>query len=178
MVKQIIGFNSLLLRATTHEVALFDNTLEAVVQDLVETCQFHGGVGLAAPQIGCSLRVFAVCEPRMPVKVFINPQIEYLGEEVDSEEGCLSISGVRAKRKRNSIVKVAFQTTSGDTVERVYEGLTAIIIQHEYDHLKGELFIDKLDDFICPVCKKIHMNLKSRICSVECFMFLKGKRKK
>ena len=178
MIKQTIGFNSPLLRATTHEVTLFDNTLETVVQDLVETCLFHGGVGLAAPQIGCSLRAFVVCEHNTPVKVFINPQIEYLGEDIDSEEGCLSIPGVRAKRKRNTIVKVTFQTTSGDTVEKVYEGLTAIIIQHEYDHLKGELFIDKLDDFICPVCKKIHMNLKSRICSVECFMSLKKKGEK
>ncbi|MBS1182007.1 MAG: def [Proteobacteria bacterium] len=123
----------------------------AVLRSLVEEmwmCMIEaGGVGIAAPQVGISWRLFIASARDLPSTVFINPQVELIGAaDVAGEEGCLSIPGWRSgKVPRHDKVAVRYRDMDGAARTGVYEGIAARIIQHEFDHLNGRLFID-LDD--------------------------------
>jgi peptide deformylase len=112
---------------------------------------YRGGVGLAAPQVGWNASLF-IANPHGRAyhnthgQVFINPSIVGLGDTVIEKEGCLSFPGIFADVERNERVNIRYSTMAKDGVEEEYSGFMARIIQHEYDHLNGILFIDRLTE--------------------------------
>lgn len=128
--------------------------LKQLVEDMFETMYAARGVGLAAPQIGKSLRLFVIDatpfdddEPELKdfKKVFVNAQIvDETGEEWCFNEGCLSIPDIREDVYRKPVVRIAYQDENGEQHEDTFKGLAARVIQHEYDHIEGKLFTDRL----------------------------------
>jgi peptide deformylase len=134
------------LRRAAQPVAVIDARLRQLAADMVETMESAEGVGLAAPQVGESLRLVIVDmnpgegDPR----VLINPVInKRSGRKELRNEGCLSFPGLRTKIKRNPVVICEAQNLDGEVVEYRVEGLAAQAVQHEIDHLDGMLFVDK-----------------------------------
>jgi peptide deformylase len=132
--------------------------IRRLVADMIETMEDAGGVGLAAPQVHVSLRLFVYRIPagRMghsqspPIgpAVLFNPALEPQGQQTDLDwEGCLSIPGLRAAVPRFRQVYLRAQDREGQDIEGVVEGYQARVIQHEYDHLDGILYPSRVDDF-------------------------------
>jgi peptide deformylase len=133
------------LRSPADPVVDFDKELRKLVADLLDTLRDEEGAGLAAPQIGVGLRVFAFHVDEIEGHL-INPVLEFPDEdEQDGPEGCLSIPGVYVdtKRRLNTVAKGFNQ--HGDPVQIVGTGMMARCLQHENDHLDGVLFIERLD---------------------------------
>jgi len=119
--------------------------IAALAEDMIETMHAYEGVGLAGPQIGLSKRIFVMHEPEKSPRCLINPEIlEREGEEF-GEEGCLSIPRVYAQVPRATRLNVRALDERGKVVEFEAVGFGARIIQHEYDHLEGICFPDRLD---------------------------------
>ncbi len=124
--------------------------LHTLVQDMAETMYEAPGVGLAAPQVGHSIRLIVMDasakDEDNELLVLVNPELELLGEVIKSEqEGCLSVPfGYRADVKRHDTVRVRYTDLEGVAHEEIWEGFKAIVIQHEFDHLEGVLFIDHI----------------------------------
>ena len=156
MVYSIVAYGDPVLRAQTKEIKKDgDVDVKQLSEEMFETMHNASGVGLAAPQIGKSLRMFIVDTTPMEdekypdlKKTFINPEIlEESGEEWDFEEGCLSIPGIREDVSRfEKLTRRYFDENWKEHIES-FEGIAARIIQHEYDHLKGVLFTDYLNGF-------------------------------
>jgi len=126
-------------------VTKFDSGLRVLVDAMFETMSEADGVGLAAPQVGVSLRLFVINIHGVEKRVYINPQILETSIETEtSEEGCLSIPGVWHDVQRPARVNVQAQDLEGKAFTVKAEGLLARAIQHENDHLNGTLFIDRL----------------------------------
>ena len=131
--------------------------IQKLLVDMLDTLHDQGGIGLAAPQIGESVRL-AIIEieagptrygelEAMPLCVFINPSIEVLNPETEGYwEGCLSVAGLRGFVERPQHVRVSYTTETGDTVEAELKGFLATVFQHEFDHLDGKLFVDRITD--------------------------------
>lgn len=133
------------LRTAAEEVHTFDKELRRLVRDLGQTLDEAEGAGLAAPQIGVSLRVF-VYDVDGDVGHLINPVLSYPAEEMqEGEEGCLSIPGLHFPLARRESVLARGVNEYGDPVELTGSRMLARCIQHETDHLDGVLFIDLLD---------------------------------
>jgi peptide deformylase len=133
------------LRTVAQPVTTFDKELRRLVRDLTETMRDAPGVGLAAPQIGVSLRVFTY-EADDAVGHLINPVLGPFGEDVEAgEEGCLSLPGLSFELPRPDRVVAVGQNMYGDPVAIEGSGLLSRCIQHEADHLDGVLFIDRLE---------------------------------
>lgn len=127
-------------------VKTFDSALGILVDAMFETMEEADGVGLAAPQVGVSQRLFVIDVRDGKQWTFINPEIIATSEECESaEEGCLSIPGVFSDVSRAARVTVQAQNLQGKPFTVEAEGLFARAIQHELDHLNGVLFIDRLD---------------------------------
>ncbi|MBS7566652.1 peptide deformylase [Mucilaginibacter sp. Bleaf8] len=128
--------------------------LKELVENMFETMYAARGVGLAAPQVGLSLRLFVIDaspfdedEPELKdfKKVFINAQmLEETGEEWPFNEGCLSIPDIREDVYRKPTVRISYYDENMQHHEDTFKGLAARVIQHEYDHIEGKLFTDKL----------------------------------
>lgn len=143
-------------RSLQHE-ELEDPWLHALLQDMVDTLHDYGGIGLAAPQVGESVRL-ALVElpggtgrygemPEMPLTAFVNPQIEIVNPSVAGFwEGCLSVPGLRGYVERPQHVRVAYLDLQGRSQSMELEGFSATVFQHEFDHLDGKLYIDRLAD--------------------------------
>ncbi len=144
-VQPIRLFGDPVLRTPAEPVVDFDKELRQLVDDLVETMRDQGGAGLAAPQIGVGLRVFAFDVDDV-VGHLINPVLHFPDEEEqDGPEGCLSIPGLYFDTKRRLNVVANGFNSSGDPVQLVGAGLLARCVQHETDHLDGVMFVDRLD---------------------------------
>lgn len=142
---RILTLGEDLLRETAKPVTEIDDELRAFIKQMFATMKSDGGIGLAAPQVGRSIRVFVTRADKDKDRVFINPQLLRTGEElVDYEEGCLSIPGLYADVKRPREVSVQAYNEKGRPFTLDADGLLARVIQHEYDHLDGKLFIDRL----------------------------------
>ncbi|HYG19490.1 MAG TPA: peptide deformylase [Ohtaekwangia sp.] len=124
-----------------------------LIADMFETMHAASGIGLAAPQIGKGIRLFVIDatvmedEPDMHdfKKAFINPEmLEELGTPWEYEEGCLSIPNIREKVARKEKLRIRYYDENWVLHEEEYDGLKARIIQHEYDHIEGKLFVDYL----------------------------------
>ncbi|MDD2563513.1 MAG: peptide deformylase [Salinivirgaceae bacterium] len=129
--------------------------LDVLIKDMFETMEYSDGVGLAAPQIGKAIKLFVIdaspiADEETPElvdfqKVFINAKIlEESGEEWLFNEGCLSVPGIREDVSRKSIIKIEYYDENWVKHTDTFDGIRARIIQHEYDHLQGILFTDKL----------------------------------
>jgi peptide deformylase len=148
MIRQILTYPDPRLREVAQPVQKVDAEIRALAQDMAETMYDAPGVGLAATQIGVALRVFVIDiagedEPS-DLKVFINPEILESSGTQTWEEGCLSFPGVSEEIKRAAKVRVKALDVDGKPFELEATGLMAVAIQHEHDHLNGELMIDHL----------------------------------
>lgn len=135
------------LREPCRDVEVFDDLMQRLYEDMVETMYDAPGVGLAAPQVGLSLRffVFDANDGNGPGAV-ANPELsEHAGEQVE-EEGCLSVPGLWYPTARAQTVRVTGQDRKGLSISLEGEGLLARIFQHETDHVNGMLFIDRLSE--------------------------------
>lgn len=127
--------------------------IQNLIKDMIETMIEYDGRGLAAPQIHESVQIIVMLwdfEPEKDSKIvcLINPELQFLTEDTQSFwEGCLSLSGLRGKVTRRNKLRVKAFNEKGTKVETTFEGLGATVVQHEYDHLIGKLFIDRMDDF-------------------------------
>jgi peptide deformylase len=138
-------FGDPVLRTKAEVVTTFDKELRTLVKDLTETMQDAPGAGLAAPQIGVSLRVFTYDVDDV-VGHLVNPVLHFASdEEQDGEEGCLSIPGLSWECRRKMHVVAHGQNEYGDPITLQGSELLARCIQHENDHLDGVLFVDRLD---------------------------------
>ncbi len=159
-VRKVMRMGHPVLRERARELTsseLASPELERLVADMVDTLRDYGGIGLAAPQVGESLRV-AIIEiaggptrygeiPSMPLSVFVNPVIEELeGETRGLWEGCLSVPGLRGYVERPQHVRVRYTDLEGKAHSLELEGFFATVFQHEFDHLDGKLYIDRLSD--------------------------------
>ena len=155
MIYPIVVYGDPVLKKKAREIEKDEIDIKQLCEDMYETMQQASGVGLAAPQIGKSIRMFVVDgkateEPDLEdfKLVFINPEmIEEKGVEWDYEEGCLSIPQIREDVDRKPKIRIKY--LDENWVEHIenYDGLKARIIQHEYDHIEGILFTDHLSPF-------------------------------
>lgn len=153
MILPIIIYGSTLLRKHSVEVTETDD-IKQIVNNLFDTLKKDGGLGLAAPQIGNLKRVFLMDTTPLfendnsiekVEQAFINPEIiGHSPETIFYEEGCMSIPGIYESVERSLKIRVRYQDTFFKTIEKELDGMQARIFQHEYDHLEGILFIDKL----------------------------------
>jgi peptide deformylase len=152
-VRPIRLFGDPVLRTPADRVVDFDKELRTLVKDLTATLLDEGGAGLAAPQIGVGLRVFAFDVDDV-VGHLVNPELHFPDEEdQEGPEGCLSIPGVFIDTKRRMNVVAKGFNEHGEPVQLVGTGMMARCCQHETDHLDGVLFIDRLD----PQARKLAM---------------------
>lgn len=146
-VREILTFPDPRLRTIAAPVEVFDESIETLVSDMIETMYEANGIGLAATQIDVHQRVVVIdtSEERNDPLVFINPIIETLeGDESPYDEGCLSVPGFYEEVNRPENIIVKAQDAKGEPFELRPDGLLAVCIQHELDHLNGKLFIDYL----------------------------------
>lgn len=132
------------LRTPCDPVTTFDAELQRLVDDMFETMYDAPGVGLAANQIGVSLRLF-VYDVEGDKGVVANPVLELSSEEQNGDEGCLSVPGLSYLRRRAMHVTVAGQDVHGEPITLSGSGLLARCFQHETDHVNGEIYVDKLE---------------------------------
>ena len=167
MIYSIVAIGDPVLKTKAKNLAadLPAADLQQLIADMFETMYYAHGVGLAAPQIGKGMRLFVMDSGPMvevdeedqeegeeledPIKrAFINPvMVSETGEEWGFEEGCLSIPGVRELVNRPADIVLRYEDENRQVHEEAFSGMAARIIQHEYDHLEGVLFTDKLSAF-------------------------------
>ncbi len=167
MILPIVAIGDQVLKTKAKNLAsdLSAAELQSLIADMYETMYAAHGVGLAAPQIGKALRLFVIdtapmveldeediaagVVPEAPLKqAFLNPQmVSETGPEWGFEEGCLSIPGIREMVQRCPDIVLRYEDENRQTYEVGFSGMTARVIQHEYDHLEGILFTDKLSAF-------------------------------
>ena len=154
---EIIKIGHPTLRATAQEVIhaeISNPEFQSLIDDMISTMSEAGGVGLAAPQVNKSLRMFVMKSwPSVSLTVVINPTIEYLEDfgKKDSVEGCLSIPGKNLKVKRFKKVHLSYFDRKGEYISVELNGFGAIIAQHEYDHLNGILIVDLVEQMISKI---------------------------
>jgi peptide deformylase len=137
------------LRVPATAIATVDDDIRGLVERMADIMRRSHGVGLAAPQIGVSQRIFLIDVSTAPdapsdLRTFINPEITDQRGEVCTEEGCLSFPGIHEEVRRAERVTVRAQDAKGELFELSADGLLAIAIQHENDHLNGKLMVDHL----------------------------------
>ena len=163
MVLPIIGYGAIVLKTKAKEIPADYPELNKLISDMYETMYDASGVGLAAPQIGKSIRLFVIdtspfdtddfeqnsgFEVKSVKKTFINPiMIDESGENASFEEGCLSIPNIREHINRKSDITIKYQDENFTHHQGTFSGILARVIQHEYDHLEGTLFTDKISPF-------------------------------
>lgn len=160
-VLPIVTYNDAVLREKSMEIKSFDNELTQLIDDMFETMYEAHGVGLAAPQIGKSIRLFVidadtmiedddpdVDKLRVGPTAFINPQIVKMSDvKVPLDEGCLSLPDLRESVVRPESLVIKYKDRNFNDCELEASGWLARVIQHEYDHLEGVLFFDHLGSF-------------------------------
>lgn len=134
------------LRQKATDVDVFDNDLRQLVDDMAQTMYHAPGIGLAAVQVNVLKRVIVIdiSDSRDQLMVLINPVIVEQQGECETEEGCLSVPDIYASVTRASEIEVSFQDATGTSHRLEAEGLLAVCIQHEIDHLDGKVFVDYL----------------------------------
>lgn len=169
MIFPIVAYGSPVLRKVANEINSDYSELDLLLEDMWETMYYSNGVGLAAPQINKDIRIFIIDSTQifeaMEIDekknysdspgfkgVFINPKVINLaGDEWSYNEGCLSIPKIREDIYRREEVTISFLNEKFELYEKTFNGITARVILHEYDHLEGKLFID----YLKPLKKKL-----------------------
>lgn len=171
MIYPIVPYGQPVLRKQAAEVPADYPDLPRLVADMFETMAVSGGVGLAAPQIDLSLRLFVVDIPPIQLedgpsagvttpaepfrKAFINPQLlSEEGEPWGFDEGCLSFPGLYETVYRKPVIHVRYQDENFQWHEATYDGYVARVFQHEYDHIEGKVFVDHLSTLRRAMLKK------------------------
>ncbi len=159
-VRKVIRMGHPMLREVARPLSQSDlssDWIGRLIEDMTDTLHDYGGIGLAAPQIAEPLRL-AIIEiaggptrygeiPAVPLTVFINPTIEIVDPAAHGYwEGCLSVPGLRGFVRRPQHIKVRYLDLNGDEFELELQGFLATVFQHEFDHLDGRLYIDRLED--------------------------------
>ena len=162
-IRTILHYPDKRLREKGARIETVTREIRALIDDMAETMYAAPGVGLAATQIGEVLQLFIVdvadAEEPSDLRVFINPEILSREDAVTWQEGCLSFPGVTEEVDRSAKVRVRAQDRDGKSFELEAEGLLAVAIQHEYDHLQGVLMIDHLG----PLKKRlVHRKMQKR----------------
>lgn len=136
------------LRTKAAAVAVVDESVRTLIDDLLETMYAASGIGLAATQVNVHQRVLVVdvSDPRDQPLAFVNPRIEQAEGEQERDEGCLSVPGFFETVKRAEHIRVAALNRQGEPFELEADGLLAVCIQHECDHLDGKLFVDYISN--------------------------------
>jgi peptide deformylase len=170
MTYPIVIYGHAILKKIAADIEKDYPGLQQITDDLFETMYHSEGMGLAAPQIGKSIRVFVIDgnpiaedEPELAgfKKVFINAHIiEKCGELLPMNEGCLSIPKLREEVKRESHIRIRYYDENWEPHDEVFDGYKARIIQHEYDHLDGILFVDRIN----PLRKRL---LKGKLTDIS-----------
>jgi peptide deformylase len=170
MIYPIIAYGDSILRQVAENIT--QNTdVKQLIADMYETMYSANGIGLAAPQIGKSIRLFVVDATKLEdeedknlktfKKVFLNAEIlEENGKDWVMEEGCLSIPGIRENITRPDTITIKYFDENWNQYEETYSGLSARIIQHEYDHIEGVLFTD----YMSPLKKRL---LKNKLINIS-----------
>jgi peptide deformylase len=165
-LRTILEYPDPRLRTRAQPVTQFDAELGLLIDDMFETMYAAPGIGLAATQVDVHKRVLVidVSKDHDQPLVFINPEIlSREGEEV-TEEGCLSVPENFAEVKRAAKVRVRAQGRNGELIEQDYDGVLAVCVQHEMDHLEGKLFVDYLSDLKRErIRKKLDKERKERV---------------
>src|SRR6476660_2180926 len=153
-IRRIYETPDAILRQISKPVETFDDELKTLVADMLETMYNAPGIGLAAVQVGVPMRLLVIDlqepeeeggEPVRDPRVFINPEVLWHSDtEVPYTEGCLSVPEQYAEVMRPDRIRARWQDETGKTYEEEIEGLLAVCLQHEMDHLNGVLFIDHL----------------------------------
>jgi peptide deformylase len=168
MIYPIVMYGDPVLRQKAKDIEP-GTDLNTLVNDMYETMHAASGVGLAAPQIGKSIRLFVIDgsviedEPGMAEfkKIFVNPvMVEELGTPWEYEEGCLSIPNIREKVSRKERLKIRYMDENWQPHEEIFDGMKARIIQHEYDHIEGKMFVD----YLTPLKKRL---LKGKLSDIS-----------
>ncbi|MCC6600118.1 MAG: peptide deformylase [Crocinitomicaceae bacterium] len=160
MILPIVAYGDPVLKKKAAEIDQDYPDLDKLIEDMFETMYNAKGVGLAAPQVGKSIRLFIVDaspfaegedgdpECKDFKRVFINPIIfDEEGTEWGFEEGCLSIPNIREEVRRKPSLKIEYYNENWDLYEEELDGFPARVVQHEYDHIDGILFIDRISAF-------------------------------
>lgn len=152
------------LRKKATEITLDYPELDKLIDEMYESMQKAEGVGLAAPQIGLSIQLFIIDtkpfqefypEENPISEVFINPKIEeYLGEDFVYNEGCLSLPDIHEEVTRKSEIIISYIDRAGNAQRKHFKGMAARVIQHEYDHLEGLVFTDRVSQLKKMILKK------------------------
>ena len=153
MILPIVSFGNSILRSKCSPVDE-NQPIKGILKNMYETMYNAQGVGLAAPQVGLDLSIFIIdttpfCDDEnnlIPlIKEFINPEIiDYSGKDESFNEGCLSIPGLREDVIRKNQIKIRYSDKNFNEYTKIYEGINSRVIQHEYDHLMGVLFTDRV----------------------------------
>ena len=156
MILPICTYNHPKLRQVAGDIADFKvhhnkEMLDSMITDMLETMHNAGGAGLAAPQIGISLRLlvieFEVSAGTVFKGIFINPKIlDHFGSVYAMEESCLSLPGIKAKVERHGSILIEYYDENWKKYNEFFHDMQSRVIQHEMDHLDGKLFIDRLSD--------------------------------
>ena len=185
MILPVVAYGDPVLKKEAEEITKDYPDLNKLIADMFETMYEAAGVGLAAPQIGKSIRLFVVDgspfaeeedeeeDPRAVgiedfKQVFINPIIEEeFGEEWSFKEGCLSIPKVREEVYRKEKVRITYYDENWNFKDEIFDGYAARIIQHEYDHIEGVLFTDHLSAIKKKLISKKLQNISKGEVSVD-----------
>jgi len=167
MIYPIVAYGDPVLRKIGAEVEKDYPLLKQLIENMFETMYESHGVGLAAPQIGKAINLFIIDRSRFEdekypnvKKVFINAEIlDESGDKWDFEEGCLSIPHIRENVKRHDRLRIRYQDENFETHEETYDGIVARVIQHEYDHVKGVMFVDRLSELKKRLLKNKLINI-------------------
>lgn len=167
MIYPIVAYGDPVLRKKAETIQPTHPDLAEIIANMWETMYNSHGVGLAAPQIGKAINLFILDtasfeeeEYPMVKKVFINAEIlEETGEKWDFEEGCLSIPHIRENVKRHPELTIKYQDENFAWHQETFKGIVARVIQHEYDHVQGVLFIDRLSELKKRLLKNKLINI-------------------
>lgn len=159
MLLPILEFPDPRLRRVAAPVAAIGPEIVKLIRDMAETMYAAPGIGLAATQVDVHKRIIVMdlSETRDELHVFINPEVLASEGEVETEEGCLSVPGYYDDVRRAARVRVRAQDEHGEPFELEAEGLLAVCIQHEMDHLMGKVFVDHLSPL-----KRARLTAKAR----------------
>ncbi len=165
-VLEIVSYPNPVLTRRAEEVEKVDGKIRKLIRDMVDTMYANGGIGLAAPQVGVSKRV-AVVDIRIydsssSLICIVNPEVLAEGEEIIHEEGCLSVPGCVDGIKRRRWIKVRGLNERGREIEIEGDGMLAIALQHEIDHLNGKVILDRMSRIKRDLYKKRLQKAKER----------------
>jgi len=144
-ILSILSSDNPVLRQKAKRVPAIDGSIQRLIDDMIETMQAAPGLGLAAPQVGVSLRVIVIQLPEKEPFALINPEVVRKSGEREVVEGCLCVPGYQGTIKRSLSVTVKGQNRQGKNVRRKAKELLAQVLEHEIDHLDGTLYIDHVE---------------------------------